>query len=72
MQTVVGRIMARIRVLIPSTRECVGLLIRGLKRFVGVITLRILRRGDHPALFGWTQCEHRGSTKESGEGKRES
>lgn len=61
--------MAPIRALIPRTCEYVSLLICGLKGFVGVITLRILRWGDNPGLSGWTQCDHRGSTKERGKAR---
>lgn len=66
MQTVVGRIMAPIRVSIP----CEYGSLYGIKGFASVITFRILRWGDHPGLSGWSQCDHRGLIKERGRGKR--
>lgn len=67
MQTVVGRIMAPIRVPIPRTCEYGSL--HGIKGFASVITFRILRWGDHPGLSGWSQCDHRGLIKEREEGR---
>lgn len=68
MQPVVGRIMAPIPVPIPRTCDDGNL--HDIKGSAGVITLRILRWGDHPGLSGWPQCDHRGLIKERGGSKR--
>lgn len=35
----------------------------GQRDLADVITRRVLRWGEHPALSGWTQCHHQGPYK---------
>lgn len=48
-------------VLIHGTREYV--ILHGKEDFVIVIKLMIVKWGDYPGLFGWTQYNYKGRCK---------